>query len=292
MARIQQVKTWEFPLQDPSNYYVVELDGGKRILVDAGAKPLPQNIAGSVEGVILTHWHWDHTYGITSLKSRIICASKSTLEKLRPNRVRESVYRVVYAMGLTPENDASLMFLETMISRYRSISTTLAENDTYPIENCPLLEGVNVIECPGHTDDHICPVIHRTLFAGDTLVPGESPTIIDYHSFLDSTIKILGNEEWANLAPGHGPITGRREAVEYVRKIVKRKNRKIYKLLAILRGEWTSFNTLLRALYGLDASLTAYVAARTLIGYLVAAEKAGLVEVDRDSRPWRVRARI
>jgi len=291
-VNVERVETWEFPLTTPSNYYVVRMEG-HTILIDSGAKPLPERLIRELDGVIITHWHWDHTYGVSSLRSKIICTSKKTLEKLDINNVRASVYRVVEAMGLTPKDDPSLSFLEEMIARYTTIIGGLAENEVYPIDECPFISKglVGVIECPGHSEDHICPIAGDYLFAGDVITPGESPTVINYNKYITSIIRVFGLDSWSFAAPGHGPILERSETIEYVINIIKRKNAKIYKLLALLDAEWIDFNTLLEKLYGLQPSLAAYVAGRTLIGYLAAAEEVGVVEVDRARRPWRIRAR-
>jgi len=290
VVRVERVETWEFPLTTPSNFYVVSA-GGAVYLVDTGARRLPDKLARMVDGVILTHWHWDHTYGVSGLRSKMVCASPTTLKKLEYNNVRRSVYRVVEAMGLTERDDADVSFLETMISRYKSIITGLAENDVYTLDECRLT-GIEaqILECPGHSDDHVCPVIGGYLFAGDTLTPGESPTTIDFNAYTDTLVRIFGVGGWKVLAPGHGPLVGRDDALNYAIGVLQRKRKKMYKLLARLSGEWVGFNELLRMLYGLEPSLSAYVAARTLIGYLRAAEEAGVVEVDRSVRPWRVRA--
>jgi len=291
-VRVERVETWEFPLTAPSNYYVISIDG-HTILVDAGAKPLPERLIQKVDGVVITHWHWDHTYGISSIRSKTICASQGTLEKLDVNNVRASVYRVVEAMGLTPKDDPSLSFLEEMIARYNTIIGGLAENEVYTIDECPfIVEGfMEFIMCPGHSEDHVCPYAGGYLFAGDVLTPWESPTIINYNKYIESIIRLLGLDAWRYVAPGHGPMLERAEAINYINNIISRKNIKMYKLLALLGPEWVDFNMLLGRLYGLAPSLAAYVAGRTLIGYLAATEEAGVVEVDRARRPWKIRAR-
>jgi len=291
-VRVEKVETWEFPLTAPSNYYIVTLDG-RTILIDAGAKPLPERLIERLDGVVITHWHWDHTYGIASLRSKTICASKRTIDKLNINNVRASVYRVVEAMGLTMREDPSLSFLEEMIARYNTIIGGLSENEVHPIEDCPFIEKevIDVLDCPGHSEDHICPLIGEYVFAGDVLTPQESPTIINYNKYIGSIVGMLGISRWSFAAPGHGPILSRSGTIKYINNIIKRKNGKMYKLLAFLGPEWVDFNVLLNRLYGLKPSLAAYVAARTLIGYLAAAEDMGIVEVDRARRPWRIRAR-
>ncbi len=287
--RVETRRTWEFPLPDPANYYILE-EGATLVLIDAGPRPLDEDLSSRVEGVLLTHWHWDHTLGLAGLRGKTVCASRGTLEMLSSEeRILESMLRPAHAMGL--RGDDGMGLFQAMLGRYRSIVGGLSRNRVYEWSECPLLEtiGVRVFPCPGHTLDHSCIVAGDTLFAGDTVTHPTPPTVIHYARYVESLAMLLGDPSWHRLAPGHGKILDRGEASSYLAGVLSRKNARLARVALSLGEEWTSFNDILRRVYGVEPGVEAYVAARTLIGYLNALEEAGLVEVDRTSRPWRVR---
>lgn len=287
--RVEARSTWEFPLPDPANYYLVEEDG-VLVLVDAGPRPLDEPLSSRVEGVLLTHWHWDHTLGVAGLRDKVVCASRETLEMLSSEeRILESMLRPAHAMGL--RGDGGMGLFQAMLGRYRSIIGGLSRNRVYEWGECPLLETLNarVLSCPGHTMDHSCIIAGETLFAGDTVTHPTPPTVIHYSKYVASLVGLLGDPSWKRLAPGHGRMLERGEAASYLAGVVSRKNARLARVALSLGDGWTSFNDILRRVYGVEPGVEAYVAARTLIGYLNALEEAGLVEVDRTSRPWRVR---
>lgn len=287
--RIEVRRVWEFPLPDPANYYIIELNE-RLVLVDAGPRPLEESLASRAAGALITHWHWDHTLGLQGLRNKTICASRETLDMLSSEeRILDSMLRPAHAMGL--RGDGNLGLFEAMLGRYRSIINALSRNKAYTWDECPLLDeiGARVIPCPGHTMDHSCIIAAGTLFAGDTVTHPTPPTTIHYTHYVKSIVRLMGEAAWDRLAPGHGSVLERREAAEYLAGVLARKNSRLARIALSLGGEWATFNDILRRVYNIEPGVEAYVAARTLIGYLQALEDAGLVEVDRDSRPWRVR---
>ncbi len=219
--------------------------------------------------------------------------SRLTLDMLSSiERIRESALTPARAMGLTGGPGVSL--LEMMMGRYSSIIMALDANKIHVYEDeCPLLDEIEgtVISCPGHTRDHSCILWREYIFVGDTVLPDSSPTIIDYSSYVESLVGILGETSWSLLAPGHGSILDRGGAVRAIARILRGKSMRLARTLAVVGEEWTSFNTLLEKVYGVKPGIEAYVAARTLVGYLRALEDEGLVEVDRGATPWMVRRR-
>lgn len=287
--RIEARSVWEFPLPDPANYYIIEYEDNI-VLVDAGPRPLEEPLASEITGVLLTHWHWDHTLGLQGLKGKIVCASRDTLRILSSEeRILESMLRPAYAMGLRGEENLGLF--EAMLGRYRSIIDALSRNKAYAWNECPLIKMMpaRIISCPGHTMDHSCILSGDMLFVGDTVTYPTPPTVIHYKYYVKSIINLLGDASWKKLAPGHGSILERSKATGYLADVLARKNSRLAKVALSLEGEWITFNDLLQKVYGMKPGVEAYVAARTLIGYLHALEDAGLVTIDRSSRPWRVR---
>ncbi|MEJ6473602.1 hydroxyacylglutathione hydrolase [Pseudoalteromonas piscicida] len=85
----------------------------------------------TLEGILVTHHHWDHTDGIAPLLS---CFPSLT----------------VYG----PKN-----------GKYQGITQPVVEHDSIVLAGITL----NVIATPGHTLDHICYVNNEIAFTGDTL---------------------------------------------------------------------------------------------------------------------------
>ncbi len=287
--KIERLSAWEFPLTEPANYYYVET-AGSRLLIDTGPKP-STNIPGSVEVVLLTHWHWDHTMGLSSLEGVKVCASEDTLKMLsNVENIRRSALTPIHAMGIAGDPQVE-MLMASMFGRYSTIVSALARTDRYALEECgELLDrvGVRVLECPGHTRDHVCYIIGEGLFAGDTLLPNTSPTTIDYGSYLE-TLARLASAQWQTLYPGHGDSKKRTELAEYLSNVYRGKTVRLARLASSLTREWIGFDDLLRLVYGVSPGIESYVAARTLIGYLKFLEDQGIVKVDRESSPWKVR---
>ncbi len=293
-TRVERVESWEFPLTSPANFYIIE-SGNNLFLIDTGAKPLDGELGSRIRGVVLTHWHWDHTRGITTLSSKTICAGRGTLEMLSSlDRIEESMMRPVYAMGLLEsKNIGSMeeMFFRNMLERYRAIVSAMSRNTVYPLEECPLLAEAEIIECPGHTMDHVCIGLEDYVFVGDNVTVGESPTTIHYNAYIETAVRILGCGRRL-VAPGHGRILNQREASEYFRNVIARKQKRFVKTVYTIAAERElTFNDLLESVYGVKPAATSYVPARTLIGYLTPLEDAGIVEIDRGSKPWIIRFR-
>lgn len=291
-VKVERRETFRFPLTTPSNFYIVDA-GGERFLVDSGGERLDPSRVGEVSAVILTHWHWDHSLGITGLDSPIICARKETDRVLSSlETVLDHVYTPLRAMGIEPTGSHGVLaqFFNMVKGMYGEIVESYNSAKRYPIDSCPIDASLEAFPCPGHTDDHQCIIVGDYLFAGDNAVLGESPTTINYRDYMFTVYEIMGRE-WKRLAPGHGSIIGRREALEYFKGVIERKNKRMARTLAIIPMGVEDFNDLLRRVYGVDPSPQSYVQARTLIGYLRLLEDYGMVVVDREARPWRVEYR-
>jgi len=107
-----------------------------------------------VSGIILTHGHFDHIYGINNLLSRfpscpVYVANAFGKEALSDPKKNGSKYTEEGPIAIN--KDASI--------------------DIYPQE-MELWEGVplKVHNTPGHSDDSVCLQVEGMLFTGDTLI--------------------------------------------------------------------------------------------------------------------------
>ena len=107
-----------------------------------------------VSGIILTHGHFDHIYGINNLLSRFPSC---------PVYVANSFGKEVLS---DPKKNGSKYTEEGPIAINKDASI-----DIYPQE-MELWEGVplKVHYTPGHSDDSVCLQVEGMLFTGDTLI--------------------------------------------------------------------------------------------------------------------------
>ena len=127
-------------------------------LVDCGDidKVLTQIGERVIEGVLLTHAHFDHIYGLPELLRRFphcqVVTNEAGLEALRNDRINLSRYHGT-AMSVSPEN-----------------VLLVQEGDSVP-----LFEDLSarVYETPGHHPSCLTFEIGDCLFTGDAYIPGE-----------------------------------------------------------------------------------------------------------------------
>ncbi len=293
--QVQVLSAIEPPLEDPANYYLVSWSGGK-LLVDAGPR---RNPGVEADYVVVTHWHWDHVYGLIGLAGRVksVCITKRTLEYIDERRALERMRTVALAVAgrwilETPLAEAAAL----MARRYGEVREALEAASLEEPSECPPLVALKaeVLACPGHSDDHICIVAGGYAFAGDNVVPGRSVTLTDLDAYTGSAYRLLGSA-WTSLMPGHGraPLS-RLEVAEYFSRSINSKRARLCRVLSAIGDDWTPLSKVIAEAYpGIaeNPGLTSFVAARSLIGYLGLLERAGLVEVDRSRYPWRVRRR-
>lgn len=181
-----------------SNTYIISGKADDEVwLVDIG------NFEGAMElisdtkkvkGVFITHYHYDHIYGINDLINRFpnceIYASSHTIEGLYSDKMNLSFY------------------FESPIIFQGKKTVTIKEND---IIN--LFEGANleVIETPGHNLGCLSFKVNNYLFTGDSFIPN-----------FDVITKLKGGDKGANklslqkiknkivcgtcVCPGHGNL--------------------------------------------------------------------------------------
>lgn len=142
-------------LKDNYIWALVDSEKGQVSIVDPGdGLPVEDFLSQEqldLQGIIITHHHWDHTDGIEHLV----------------NKYQIPVYG--------PDNP-----------KIKGLSEALGDGARVPIEICPL--DLSVIAIPGHTLDHLAYYAPGVLFCGDTLFAAgcgrvfEGSSLQMYHS--------------------------------------------------------------------------------------------------------------
>ncbi|MCE4624751.1 MAG: MBL fold metallo-hydrolase [Desulfurococcales archaeon] len=274
----------EFPLDQPVNsYYIGEID----TVIDAGIEPAKED----AEYYLITHWHWDHSMGLTSLRDRKICMPRPTLEIIEHGLFEDRFRRILEAGGVRI-SELERAFISEMGRRYKRVRDSLLLNDVLTLEECPLISKgiVRSMQCPGHSVDHVCFIIGGHVFTGDTLIPGKRTTIVDFREHRRTLLRLLSEPSWRVLHPGHGDDMSREEALLVAEHHSIERCDRVYRILSkIPRGEWVALDNVMATVYGVRPSLRAFVALRTLTGYIKELEDLGIIEVDRTISPWRLR---
>jgi len=218
-----------FPIHAFSDNYIWAItnnDSQSLYVVDPGqSEPVLNYIKEhnlQLEGILITHHHWDHTDGVKKLK------------QLYPNIT-------IYG----PQN-----------SVFTDSDILLKQDDTIHI----LGESFNILSTPGHTLDHICYFNSDVLFCGDTLFSagcgrlfeGTSKQMFDSLSKisqLNESCKVYCTHEYtlANIAFAQIVDPLNTELEEYKQLITSKRNKKIVSLPSTITQE-LKINPYLRSL--------------------------------------------
>ncbi|KHJ96715.1 metallo-beta-lactamase domain protein [Oesophagostomum dentatum] len=189
-----------FTLQGTNTYLVGS--GTKRLLIDAGEEnnmryiyKLKEALDGStIEGIICTHWHHDHTGGCASIREHF-----RTADGKKP-----PVYKMKH------------------ITNKKIIGCQNVE-DGYAFRQSGLT--LRVIGTRGHTSDHISLFYEEegVLFSGDCIL-GEGTTIFENLGDYMRSLKKLLELPCKVICPGHGPLINDAKAKieEYIERREKR----------------------------------------------------------------------
>ena len=140
-------------------YILTKEDCEKVWLVDCGDtdRVLEMNGEKSVEGVLLTHAHSDHIYGLEALMKRFpevkIYTNAAGVEALKDPRLNISHYHSEYP-------DISIDATDNV--------RVLKEGDDINV----LDETVKVYETPGHAPSCLTYIMEDKAFTGDAYIPG------------------------------------------------------------------------------------------------------------------------
>lgn len=167
--------------------YVISHDGYNNVwLVDCGSVPRIMEVLtdNGVTGVLLTHTHYDHIYGLLKIKDFFPEC------KIYTNQAG--------ALGLaSPTLNLSKYFNDPIYIECNEIEI-VKEGDSII-----LFPGIvsNVLETPGHCPSCLCFDIENYLFTGDSLIPGHDP-VTKFHGS-DKELARLSYERIQTLVNNH-----------------------------------------------------------------------------------------
>lgn len=182
-----------------SNTYVINNDGGDAWLIDCGeidsiVTYLSENKL-SLKGVLLTHAHFDHIYGLNSLYN-----TYPTVEVFCSSYAAQALYSSKMNLSKYYENPFELDRTCIVHGIDSRISISI-------FENIPIL----ILEMPGHNPGSLTFKIDKYLFTGDSYIPGlkivtnlRGGDKLQAQNSLQLIKNLITNE--TILCPGHGNI--------------------------------------------------------------------------------------
>lgn len=193
--------------------------GSQRCLIDTGDSGVPAYQAllrelldkeqAVLNHMVLTHWHHDHVGGVADLLRDFPRASVWK----KPSIVAEGT------IGFTSMNMVELWQKDPTSGR----PTLRVDAET----------TVEVVETPGHTDDHVTLrlVEENALFTGDCILGGSSSVFACYADFMSSLQRLQALEP-SRLYPGHGPVV--EDASQRIAEQIAHRQKREAQLLACL----------------------------------------------------------
>lgn len=176
-------------------YLVADEASNKAVLIDASSN-IPELIEAAkdydVEYILLTHGHFDHVLGLTSLKKALNAEAVICKDDLV---ISDNINEFTSLFGLP----------DSVPPTYEKF---IKDGDIINVGN---LE-IKVIHTPGHTEGGVCYMINGNLFSGDTLFKqsvGRTDLFGGNFKKLSDSInnKLFKLDEKTKVYPGHGPAT-------------------------------------------------------------------------------------
>ena len=178
-------------------YLVADEKSSEAVLIDA-TQDLPEiqkavkDLGVKVKYILLTHGHFDHIFGLNSLKKSLNAPAVICKDDLV---ISDNINEFTRLFGLP----------DSVPPKY----------DMYIKDGDEILFGsykIKVIHTPGHTEGGVCYLVDGKLFSGDTLFRGSvGRTDLfggDFDKLSDSIKnKLFKLDDKTEVFPGHGDMT-------------------------------------------------------------------------------------
>lgn len=180
-----------------ANTYIIDVGNFKVVIIDLGNYSISElvkwlkNNNKTLIGLILTHEHSDHCYGVDNLRAELaftLYCSKNCEINIRD-----------------PKQNLSRYIEEFEIFGVQTEATILSDGQTISFNDIE----ITIIETPGHSPGSICLLSDGVIFTGDTFLNNVKTPLCFPHSskkkFQESEKKILKFLTTnTKIFPGHG----------------------------------------------------------------------------------------
>lgn len=183
-----------------SNTYLLELET-KKYIIDPGSLDMNELMTYlrenkiNLDGIILTHGHYDHIIGIVEIL----------------NYQNINIYICEVERDFLTRPDYSLLYYSNL--EQKDLDNAIEKTNVITLKDGEIFEGFKIIHTPGHTKGGICLYNEeeKILISGDTLFKGtygrvDLPTS-NPRDMRDSIRKLLSLDKETKVYPGHSDTT-------------------------------------------------------------------------------------